>query len=533
MVSSARLVIACFFLLSITHTCALSQTVPEKVATATISGKVTLKGNGVSGIVVGLILNDNHRSQNTRNTATTGEDGTYRLTNIEPGNYEISVAAPAYVAGRRPLIISKADAIENVDFALVRGGVITGKVTDSEGRPIIETNVSVTPIELEAGIYTRSGVRTDDRGIYRAFGLRAGKYRIAAGQDEMSSLGDRWSRSEYRLTYHPAAAEASGATLIEVAEGGEVTNVDVTLGSSAFRYSASGRVIDGESGKPVAGVTYGVEMFAAKGSGGSRIGGVATNKNGEFNLQNLAPGSYAFLAEPPPESDWRIESLRFQIVDQDVTGLEVKTSRGGSVSGVIVLDGAESRAIPHFGRHQMAASTTPLGGSRNTNRSARVTPDGGFSVRGLPAGTVHLFVFGPDRVQVVRVERDGVTQARGIEVKELEQITGVRVVVDYANGSIRGTVKLANGVPPEGAMFALNWKRVGEGANIWNGIGSVRVDARGQFVADNLLPGTYEVQAFLIVPSKEMNGRSFPQLTQQVVVTGGNVTNVTLTIPQQ
>lgn len=530
MVSSTRLTVSCLILIFTASICAQTQTVTEKVATSTISGRVTLKGNGVSGIVVGLVLIDNYRNQSVRNNATTDEDGKYRLTNVAVGTYEVAVSAPAYVVARRSLIINKPDNVENIDFALVRGGVVTGKVTDPDGRPMIETEVNLFP-EVEE--YSRQpAVRTDDRGIYRAFGLKAGKYRVAAGKDEMAVFGDPWSKSEYRLTYHPEAAEASGATVIEVSEGGEVTNVDVTLTRSIFRYSASGRIIDSETGKPMGGLGVGIHMFSTPRYGGSRSGGIITNRNGEFKIQNLGPGSYAVTGQPAPEADWRIEPVRFEVVDQDVTGLELKTAKGASVSGIVVME--DLRPIPELGKHMVTGSTWTQGGGRGANHFARVNPDGSFTLRGLPRGNLSLYVFGPNRLQVSRIERNGVNQEQGLEVKDLEQVTGVRVVVDYTTGVIRGTVKMKDGSMPEGARINVNWKRLGQEGLSWNSQGSPQVDSRGQFVAEHLLPGTYEVHVVLFAPSKTANANPQPiaQATQQVVVTSNNVSTVTLTLAQ-
>ena len=89
----------------------------------------------------------------------------------------ISVA-PAYISdeisSERTLIINKAETIDNVDFVLLRGGAITGKVVDGDGRPLVEIHVAAIPEPqnmLAAMRYL--GTRTDDRGIYRLFGLPA------------------------------------------------------------------------------------------------------------------------------------------------------------------------------------------------------------------------------------------------------------------------------------------------------------------------------------------------------------------------
>ena len=138
---------------------------------------------------MGLALSDQYRSnfRPTRFRSTTDQDGKYRITNVTPGTYEVIPASPAYVAteGRKSLIVGKNETVENIDIALERGGVITGKVTDADGHPVIEETVYVAATKAQRLPYFRE-VRTDDRGIYRAYGVPPGGYKVSAGRDANS-----------------------------------------------------------------------------------------------------------------------------------------------------------------------------------------------------------------------------------------------------------------------------------------------------------------------------------------------------------
>jgi hypothetical protein len=116
-----------------------------------------------------------------------------------------------------------------------------------------------------------------------------------------------------------------------------------------------------------------------------------------------------------------------------------------------------------------------------------------------------------------------------VPIKEHEHITGLRIVLNRADGTIRGVVKLETGAPPAGAQFYVSLKRLGED-NSYSTYEGVQVDARGQFMASGLLPGTYELNA--AIASGEVNSRT-PRATQQVVVSNGSVTNVELTLQPQ
>src|SRR5947209_6774817 len=109
----------------------------------TITGRVTAHGKGLAGVTVTLrTANFGNQTQDLPQ-ARTDADGNYRLTGIPMGNYFVTPIAPVYTvpgAGRltatnEPVVITGSDTVEGIDFSLVPGGVITGRVTDTEGRP--------------------------------------------------------------------------------------------------------------------------------------------------------------------------------------------------------------------------------------------------------------------------------------------------------------------------------------------------------------------------------------------------------------
>src|SRR5687767_8179616 len=142
MASSTRLAIVCILLILVSVNYARSQSGAEKGQAATISGKVTIKGKGTSGVVVGLLRVEPSRVHATRYRRITDDEGNYRITNVTPGKYRVTIAAPGFAPSTKSyseeiLLIIKSETVENVDFALVRGGVITGKVIDSDRKSVV------------------------------------------------------------------------------------------------------------------------------------------------------------------------------------------------------------------------------------------------------------------------------------------------------------------------------------------------------------------------------------------------------------
>ena len=536
MVSSSRQAIACILLILSASIHARSQSAADKGPTSTITGKVTLKGKGVPGVGVSLTVLDAGHPSTTRHRGVTDDEGNYKLTNVPPGSYTVTISAPGFASADRSgnqqtLILNKGETVENVDFALVRGGVITGRVTDRDGNPIIEEEVYVTPVDAgDPRIHYRMGnAQTDDRGIYRIFGLGPGSYKVAAGQQE-GGFGGMRERAGYRRTYYPDAAQASAATVIDVKEGGEVSNIDITVGRAIEKYSASGRIVDGETGRPLANIPYGIQMFIDRNSSSSMTNGVVSNGDGEFKWPNLAPGKYAIFFQTPPNSEWRADPVHFEVIDRNITGLIARSTKGGSASGVLVLEGTNDKAVyANLINSRLYANVMNDQPDRGTSPSTTINPDGSFRVGGLQAGVLSFGLFPQQRLKIVRIERDGVAYSRGVEIKDAEQLTGLRVIVAHANGTIRGVVKLQKGTAPADGHFGVSLRRVGEnevGPYISYSDDQPQVDTRGQFVAEGLLPGTYEVNA-MYTPDIRIPWRS---TKLQVVVSNGAVTNVTITI---
>lgn len=254
------------------------------------------------------------------------------------------VSSSQYVQSeaRTSVVIGKNEVVENINVTLIRGGVITGKVTDTDGRPVVEEQIffsSTTP--SNAFPYWRT-IRTDDRGVYRAFGLPPGRYTVSAGKDSLSSFGR--SGTGYQRTYHPSTVNAAAeAIAIEVNEGSEATNVDIMLGRQVQKYAARGRIIDGETSQPLPNAGIGIKLFFDRNGSTSSGTAAVPTKEGEFKIENLPPGKYAVYSQS--ESEQLSEPVRFEIMDQDVEGLVIKTFKGASVSGVAVLEGVRNPTV--------------------------------------------------------------------------------------------------------------------------------------------------------------------------------------------
>lgn len=532
MISSTLKVVGCLFVVCLVVN---AQNPAQKTRPGSISGKVTVKGNGLAGVLVGARAEHVSGGDTKTPVTSTDQQGNYRLSNVAPGQYQVMVAAPQYVLTApnrygKSLILGDGENVENVDFALVRGGVITGKVTDADGRPVVEERIEVSSPErsnAEAMMYQGfMSNGTDDRGIYRIYGLAPGKYRVSAGSSPARMYFGRGSGNVYVQTFHPSTTEPANATLVEVSEGGEVTNVDITLRRTMGVFTVTARVIDAETGKPMPDARYGLEKRSEH--SGMSTGGHAANSLGEIKLENMTPGKYAIYLEPSVDRDRYAEPVRFEVVDQDIKDLVIKASSGSSVSGVIVFEGMDekinrtNRAGLMIYAFTMRMNREEIGNSQP--QSGLVGADGSFRVGGLRPGSVHFSVWNPAggpnaTFEVARVEREGVVQPN-LEIKAREQISGLRLTVRLRSGQIRGVLKFENGQLPT-SRVRLSARKIGDE----NYETPLEIDDRGRFQSVPLPAGVYELRLIAYV------GRGRPtQMQQQVVVVDNQVSEVTLTL---
>jgi len=519
-----------------------------KTPRGSISGRVTIENKGVAGVVVSIRKSDFLMPFERQQKATTDQDGYYRITDVPSGNYDISPAAPAFVPAdvkdnrSKTVLVGEDENVEGINFTLVRGGVITGRVTDADGRPLIQQQVSIyradafTQQTSPRPAFPISTSSTDDRGIYRVYGLPMGGYKVAAGKGEDGFSGSfGLYRAIYKQVFHPDATEQDKARVIEVSEGSETANIDITLGRALQTFSASGRVIDGVNELPVPNARFSLQR-----SVGQRTEFVnavtVSNTQGEFIAEGLIPGKYVMYLLPGQNDGMRAETLTFDLMDQDVTGLTIKLVRGASVSGVVVLETEDKAALQTLTQLQLRAfvMVPAEGAGFGSSSTSQIAPDGGFNLTGLPGGTVNFNLgsaspFPPPGFIISRVERDGVIASR-LEIKPAEQVTGVRVIVSYGTASIRGLVKLENGSLPEGGRIFVRLSKAGESLPNMSAMRPPPVDARGRFLIEGIPAGTYQLIVSVSVMNVMPASSRTRTVTKEVSVQDGVTTDVTITI---
>jgi hypothetical protein len=506
----------------------------EKPA-GSVSGRVTIKGKGARGIAVTIRRSENSNPFETFPRAVSDEDGNYKISGVGAGSYEVTPGNTAYIVASnnniRSRVVNLGDGenVENVNFALVRGGVITGKITDADGRPVIEQQVRLVRADSPdpknpqpaRTSFPISTMVTDDRGVYRIFGLNPGKYKVATGRSDDGLSFSFGGRSSYKEVYYGDVADVTKATVIEVGEGSEATNIDIGLGRPYQTFAASGKVVD-EKGMPVQGARFGLQRLI-----GDRPdfmnAFIVSQSNGDFVVEGLIPGKYSVFMMQDANAEQKADTTTFDIIDSDISGVTIRLSKGALISGRVVLETEDKQAFARLAQLQVAAWVPGV----NSSVRSTIGTDGSFRLGGLSTGKASLQLMPyMDMSQlkgfmVSRIERDGVVQSEGLEIKEGEEVTGVRIIVSYGNATLRGVVNIENGpLPPEAR---LNVRLTKPGENLSN-LRPPRVDERGRFTVDGLPTGTYDIWVSVMGLQKPRH------VKQSVTLQDGITTDVAITL---
>src|SRR5712692_1595188 len=281
-------------------------------------------------------------------------DGKFELSGLQPGAYNISASAPGYV-------LSDSDSKpfyrpgDTATLTLVKGGVITGKVTNSSGDPVVGAVVRAIKVREADNkpVRTRRDIsseftdsmssmlgpyKTDDRGIYRIYGLAAGYYQVAAGGGRGFSLGAAGAYDSDAPTYFPSSTLYTAAEVM-LHTGEELTNIDIRYRDNRG-HSISGTV-SGSKGSGQEGISV-VLTRAGSGIVEATTFVIPSTKEKGIDFDALldskyfvtaTAGSRAMLEGSEGMSVSFSPSLHVTISGTDVTGIELTLEPLGSIAG--------------------------------------------------------------------------------------------------------------------------------------------------------------------------------------------------------
>jgi len=419
---------------------------PVPTGTASITGTVSLAGDARLPARKARVTLRNVAQFTPGQTTTTDDTGAFAFTDLPAGRFEIRAAKPGYLnasygASRperagTPVVVKDGQSVSGLALTMARGGVITGTVRDQGGRPAANLSVRVLKIGYRALTGERTlgapaasaSVQTDDRGVYRAYGLPPGGYLVLADLDSLSTASSGPSatdirvlssaelqkamqaarsgataganapapsvtppmRVDYAPVFHPGVTDIAAAGTVAVGLSEERGGVDIAIQLAA---TAAIRVtVSDPSGTlpPMLSVSLvragpNKEMLA-----GAGLRGFSTSATspGHYQFSGVTPGQYTVTVQigrgrGAPSNEpikWAKSDIVVNGRDLDV-GLELKP--GIAINGRVVFEGGPPPEPADL--QQLSLRLLPLGsgGQLLSNGGGRVDADARFTFAGI------------------------------------------------------------------------------------------------------------------------------------------------------
>lgn len=217
-------------------------------------------------------------------STTTGADGSYTLSSLQPGDYILTFQADGTDlvteywddavswSAATPVALSSGGAVASINAELAAGGAVAGTVVrTADGSPVAGASVWALDEHGEIRRQTQSGAD----GAYRLDGLVDGSYAIQfSGGFDASLAVEFWQN----------ARTQSAATPVTTTAGQTVSAIDASLESLGH---VSGTVTKAADGTPV----LGASIMALDAVSGEYAGSGWSRMDGTYELA-LAPGTY-------------------------------------------------------------------------------------------------------------------------------------------------------------------------------------------------------------------------------------------------
>lgn len=185
-----------------------------------ISGAITIQRKPAAGVSVELQAEHSEEKWDAIANTSTDKYGRFQFAALADGQYWVKVNLPGYMMPDEPnsnwdsddgigalIEIHNGSFPRELNFDLTPSGVISGRITDADGRPVAHQEVRAVGLRQPGNVVwmycsTRSDpdepIETDESGQYKIVDLPPGKYQVSVGEN-LDQLGGA-SRS---LLVHP------------------------------------------------------------------------------------------------------------------------------------------------------------------------------------------------------------------------------------------------------------------------------------------------------------------------------------------
>lgn len=487
----------------------------EASKTGSITGRVVdQSGQPLPNARVSVMPVQGGRPSGNTNT---DREGSFKVTGLDPVPYRVYVEMPAYIKtpdeqesvqpGGRQYKIG-----DSVKFVFFKGGVITGTVTNANGDPVVGIGVRarMTRNDKEQKVTTNTYFResaTDDRGVYRIYGLPTGTYIVDAGGEGEYSHGPLGAYDTFLPTYAPSASTRDSAVEIGVRAGEETNNIDI-----AFR-GEMGRTVSGSMTGLVTESSFNINLTTVAPAGSqTNVSRQIQPGTSQFTFNGVADGDYYLTAYSYLQNRELAltDPKLIRVRGADVEDVELTVATLGSVSGRVLLE--ESKATECQGKQPPAFKETFISAWHRDSDAARnlpqfiwsmgapVSPDaqGNFTIRNLVASQYYFAARFPARSwflksiamsppATARDRKPGNVTRVWTNVKTGDKLSGLIVTLAQGAALFQGQID-GETIPEKLSVYLIPSEREAADELLRFYGGPV---SEGKFALNNIAPGRY------------------------------------------
>src|SRR5581483_1674746 len=421
---------------------------------------------------------------------TTDEEGKFLATGLEPAPYRLTATVPGYAQTPDRTIAGPGEFLpgpyyrpgDSVTITMTRGGAITGKVINAAGDPVIGIPVMAIRIRDEAGnpaneYSTFNSYRqTDDRGVYRLWGLAPGAYVVIAGSN-LTGFSPRPTPFNHKVPAWYPSSTRDTAVEVSVTSGGEASGIDIRYRAERG-FAISGRV----SGAPTGASNTATSIVLKQATTGMMVASTFVspmNDQNGYAFYGIPDGEYEAVASRTGfcgEENMMSQPRRVSVRGRDVAGIDLVLAPSASIAGQVRLErmpGEERKQKCESKRESFLAEVVVSArmdepGERNLPALTPFdsppigVPDekGSFALRNLKAGRYRLEPQLPDESWYVKsmmtvatagaaarpaAPPSGGVARQGLSLKSGEQVNGLMITLAEGAAALKGRVVAAEG----------------------------------------------------------------------------------------
>ena len=352
----------------------------------------------------------------------TDSTGSFRVAGLEPGVFSVTAYAAAYVLPSTDSETSQPTYYrvgDSVTVTMEKGGVINGTVTDTDGQPVVAVRVRAMMVRDANGQPASGAIAaerlTDDRGVYRVFGLTPGVYVVSAGGGGGGGFGGGpfggggfgggpgggrggggggvgfagpatavYDRNA--PTFAPSSTRDTAAE-ITVYTGDEVGNIDIK-----FRKEA-GHTVSGNVKSPPAPAGYArTSVTLTRAKNPDEVVASYPARGSAFEFRGVADGEYEISAQTSLGPNDAAVSLPRKIVVNgvNISGLALVTSPLSTINGHVALE--KSAAPECQNKRQPRFEELLISARRNAKKDAQPQLRGFKVANGTPGKNGEFFL---------------------------------------------------------------------------------------------------------------------------------------------